>query len=89
MEKRRSIDRIFSTENTVSVPSNWSIGWTPSKMEEDIWMKDCGDHYEYIAVYVDDLMIASKNPQAIIDSLEGEPVKFTLKGMEANPITAI
>ena len=40
-----------------------SMGFTPSKAEEDIWMRDCGDHYEYIGVYVDDLIIASKNPQ--------------------------
>ena len=29
---------------------------------------------------MDDLLIASKNPQAIIDALEGEPNKFKLKG---------
>ena len=39
-----------------------------------------GDHYEYIAVYVDDLAIASRNPQAIIDALEGKPHNFKLKG---------
>jgi bacillopeptidase F (M6 metalloprotease family) len=39
-----------------------------------------GDHYEYIASYVDDLAIASKDPQAIIDALEGAPNNFKLKG---------
>jgi hypothetical protein len=33
-------------------------------------MRDCGDHYEYIAVYVDDLLIASRKPQEIITALE-------------------
>ena len=47
----------------------------PSKAENDIWMKDCGDHYEYIAVYMDDLLIASKKPQAIVDILK-ETYKF-------------
>ena len=56
------------------------MGFTPSKVEEDIWMRDAGDHYECIAVYVDDLLIASKNPQAIIDALTSEPVNFKLKG---------
>ena len=56
------------------------LGWTPSKAEEDIWMRDAGDHYEYLAVYVDDLMIASKNPQKIIDELEANPHSFKLKG---------
>ena len=56
------------------------LGFTPSKAEEDIWMKDMGDHYDYIAVYVDDLLIASKNPKAIIEALESDPINFKLKG---------
>ena len=55
------------------------MGFGPSRAEKDIWMKDCGDHYEYIGLYVDDLMIASKNPQAIIDVLEKKH-KLKLKG---------
>jgi hypothetical protein len=43
-------------------------------------MRDQGDHYKYLAVYVDNLLIASKNPQAIIDALMGDPVNFKLKG---------
>ena len=42
-------------------------------------MRDKGDHYEYIARYVDDLAIASKDPQKIIDALT-ETYKFKLKG---------
>ncbi|KAL7527097.1 hypothetical protein ACHAXR_001802, partial [Thalassiosira sp. AJA248-18] len=45
------------------------MGFLPSFAEPDIWMRDMGDHYEYIATYVDDLTIASRNPQAIIDVL--------------------
>ena len=55
------------------------MGFTPSKSEEDIWMRPKGDHYEYIAVYVDDLMIASKEPEAIIEALTGKH-KLKLKG---------
>ena len=47
-------------------------------------MHDKGDHYEYIAMYVDDLLIGLKEPWAIIDMLEG-PHKFKLKG--SGPIT--
>jgi hypothetical protein len=57
-----------------------SMGFHPSKAEADIWMRDVDDHYEYIAVYVDDLMIASKDPQAIIDGLQAKPHSFKLKG---------
>jgi len=45
-------------------------------------MRDCGDHYEYIAVYVDDLLIASKDPSSIIKTLFDEH-KFKLKGTGA------
>jgi hypothetical protein len=56
------------------------MGFFPSLAEEDIWMRDKGDHYEYIAVYVDDLAIASRNPQGIIDALEATPHSLKLKG---------
>jgi Reverse transcriptase (RNA-dependent DNA polymerase) len=55
-----------------------SLGFTPIKAEEDIWIKDMGDHYNYIAVYVDDMMIVSKDPKWIIKGLEAVP--FSLKG---------
>ena len=35
---------------------------------------------EYIATYVDDLTIASRDPSAIIESLQSEPNNFKLKG---------
>ena len=59
-----------------------SMGFTPSKAEEDIWMRDCGDHYECIGVCVDDLIIASRNPQPIIDEPQAKPHSFKLKGTE-------
>jgi histone deacetylase 1/2 len=55
------------------------IGFFPSRAETDIWMRRVDDHYEYICVYVDDLVIASKNPQAIVDLLSTKH-KFTFKG---------
>ena len=41
------------------------MGFFPSKTQDNIWIRDAGDHYEYIARYVDDLAIASRNPKAI------------------------
>ena len=55
------------------------MGFFPSRAESDIWMKDCGDHYSYIARYVDDLAIASRDPGAITKELQ-EKYKFKLKG---------
>ena len=39
-------------------------------------------HYEYITVYIDDLLIASKTLQAIVDLLTNKH-KFKLKGTES------
>ena len=42
-------------------------------------MREAGDHCEHIAVYADDLLIVSRDPQAIIDNLT-KVHKFKLKG---------
>ena len=49
------------------------------KMEPDFWLKDCGDRYECIGVYADDLLTASKDSQGIVDNLSNKR-KFKLKG---------
>ena len=61
-----------------------SMDFVPSRTEDDIWMRDKGEHYEYIARYVDDLAIASKNPKDIVDELQTKH-KLKLKG--TGPIT--
>ena len=55
------------------------MGFFPCKAEPDIWMRRVDDHYEYIATYVDDLAISSKDPKAITDTLMNK-YKFKLKG---------
>jgi hypothetical protein len=55
------------------------MGFEPSKSEPDIWMRKNGNVYEYIAVYVDDLAIAAKDPKGITDILMSKH-KFKLKG---------
>ena len=56
-----------------------AIGFKQCKSETDIWMRLNGDTYEYIAVYVDDLLIAAKDSLAITKCLE-EKHLFKLKG---------
>jgi hypothetical protein len=55
------------------------MGFEPSKSEPDIWMRKNGNIFEYIAVYVDDLAIAAKDPKSITDILMDKQ-KFKLKG---------
>ena len=54
-------------------------GFYPCKAEPDIWMRESKDSYEYVAVYVDDLAIAMKDPEEFISCLENN-YKFKLKG---------
>ena len=58
------------------------MGFKPSKADPDIWMKSSKDasHYEYIAVYVDDLAICMKDPKSFYDTLK-EKYKLKLKGV--------
>ena len=57
------------------------MGFKPSKPHPDIWMSSKDDnHYEYIAVYIDDLAVWMKHPQAFCDTLK-EKYKLKLKGV--------
>ena len=58
------------------------MGFKPSKADPDIWMKSSkdGSHYEYIAVYVDDLAICMKDPKSFCDTLK-EKYKLKLEGV--------
>jgi hypothetical protein len=40
-----------------------AMGFIPSQANTDIWMRKNNNLYEYIAVYVDDLLIAAMNPK--------------------------
>ena len=55
------------------------LGFFPCKAEPDIWIRKNGNVYEYVAVYVDDLTIAMKDPKEFTDILEHKH-KFKLKG---------
>ena len=35
-----------------------SMGFTPTKADHDLWLKDCGTHYEYLCTWVDDMIVA-------------------------------
>lgn len=47
-----------------------NMDYVPCRGLNDIWMKKLGSLYEYIGVYVDDLVIVSKKPRGVIDTLE-------------------
>ena len=55
------------------------MGFTPSKNEPDIWMRQSNGLWEYVAVYVDDLAFVMREPKAFTDFLM-EKYKYKLKG---------
>jgi hypothetical protein len=61
------------------------LGYTSSKADSYVWYKECTktNKYEYITVYVDDLLIASDAPEEILKTLRG---KFSLKIKGDKPI---
>ena len=58
------------------------LKFKPSKADPDVWMRPepGGTCYEYIAVYVDDLAIAAKDPQTFCNELK-EKYNLKLKGV--------
>ena len=61
------------------------LKFKPSKADPDVWMRPepGGTCYEYIAVYVDDLEIAAKDPQAFCNELKK---KYNLKLKGVGPL---
>ena len=55
-----------------------ALGFKTSKANNNLWIKDCRDHYEYIATYVDNLLIIRQNLMDVINNLKK---KYPLKGV--------
>ena len=58
----------------------------PCTADHDFWIKDAMDHYEYIAVIVDDLLIFSKDGMKIINHMK-EKDGYQFKELENQSIT--
>ena len=61
------------------------LKFKPSKADPDVWMRPepGGTCYEYIAVYVDDLAIVAKDPEAFCNELKK---KYNLKLKGVGPL---
>jgi hypothetical protein len=46
------------------------LGFKKTKHNPDLWMVGKSSYYEYLATYVDDILIWSKDPMAFIKSLK-------------------
>ena len=55
------------------------LNFYPTKAEDDIWIQKNGEHYKYIASYVDDLCIVARDPNEIINNIKSTQ-NFKFKG---------
>ena len=55
-----------------------NLGWKACKALNDVWMRERDGIYEFLCVYSDDILVASKNPKAVFDEME---VTYTFKGV--------
>ena len=62
------------------------MDFIPSRADPCIWLRKNSklNLYEYIAVYVDDLCIASQNPKELVNILKS---KYQLKVIGNGPLT--
>ena len=54
------------------------FGYKPSRADPNLFYKDIGDHYEYVASYVNDILIWFKDPMRIMAKLKAV---YTMKGV--------
>ena len=57
------------------------IGFEPTKADPDLWMRQKDDHYQYIAKYIDNILIISKDPKSILDMLKKPKGPYDFKGI--------
>ena len=57
------------------------FGFTRSYADLDDWMHEGKHSYEYIVIYVDDLIVAMMDPSLFFNQLQALPVNFKLKGV--------
>jgi hypothetical protein len=50
------------------------MGFRPTKADTNFWIKDVGTHYKYLATYVNDVLVYSKEPPAVINELKRDYV---------------
>jgi Reverse transcriptase (RNA-dependent DNA polymerase) len=56
------------------------MNFVQCKADPDVWLKDCETHYEYVLVYVDDIMYIGKQGRELFNALSNV-YGFQLKGV--------
>ena len=56
------------------------LGFAQSYTDPDLWIRDAGNCYEYLCIWVDDIMAVLKEPEAFYDDLRNK-CGYKLKGV--------
>ena len=61
-----------------------NLGFTPTRADPDLWiiLNEKEGKYEYIATYVDDLIIVAKQPMDYLDEIKKQ---YPIRNIEINP----
>ena len=61
-----------------------NLGFTPTRADPDLWIRlnEKGGKHEYIATYVDDLIIVSEQPMDYLDKIKKQ---HPIINIEINP----
>jgi len=46
------------------------LGIQPTKVDVDLWMREKDNHYEYVAISVDDVLVWSKQPMSVMNKIK-------------------
>lgn len=46
------------------------MGFAPSRADADLWIQDKGDHYEYVATFVNNLKVFLRDCETIIKEIQ-------------------
>ena len=57
------------------------LGFVPSKADTDLWMRDAGDHYKYVAKYIDNILAIAKEPLEILEKMKKPNGRYKFKGV--------
>ena len=56
------------------------LGFKPSYADPDLWMRDNGSTWDYVCVYVDDLLVAMKDPMWVDEQITGRSLELQAQG---------
>ena len=59
-----------------------SMGFTPTYANPNVWMRDAGDVYEHVVVYIDNILTALKIPDSFYKELQSDLWNYKLKNVE-------